>query len=173
MKRIVKVAVLICLLAYAPQAKAQNISAKVVDSLDTIAGRLSIVSHTDPENLMLDLIQLNGKTVAKVEGAGILAYFKGGVDVEFVVLGVSLANSCGYQKFRVIRMYDTLPPSKSPTVTVSQEFGDCSEDPWIAYRNDEITEIRVDDWAYRYLNGRYENAKIVHLAPVSRRHRRR
>lgn len=173
MKRIVKVAVIICLLAYAPQTQAQDLPPKVIESLDTIAGRLSIVWRTDPKNLLLDLIQLNGKTVAKVESAGILAYFKGGGDVEFVVLGVSLSNSCGYRKFRVIRLYDTLPPGKNPTVTVSEEFGDCSEDPRISYRNDEITEIRVDDWAYRYSYGRYESAKIVHIAPASGRHSRR
>jgi hypothetical protein len=172
LKRIFKVVILICLLAYAPQAHAQNASPKVLESLDTIAGRLDIVWRTDPKNLLLDLIQLNGKTIAKVERASILAYFKGGGDEEFVVLGVSQSNSCGYQKFRVIRLYDTLPPSKSPTVTVSEEFGDCSEDPRISYRNDEVTEIRVDDWAYRYSYGRYQNAKIVHIAPVSRRRSR-
>ncbi len=108
-----------------------------VDSVLTAAGTLVIVRAGPEQGLSLDL-RLEGKKVADVDGAmsaGFMAHFRGLEGGEVVIMWVSDGGSGCPAQFRVIRIVD------EAKVSLSDEFGDCSDSPNITLES--LPEERI------------------------------
>lgn len=107
-------------------ARAQAASKEeLVDSVLTKAGTLAIVRDGPEEGLALAL-RLDGKKVALVDGtmyAGFKAHFRGLDGGEVVVMWASDGGSGCPAVFRIVRIVE------EARVSMSDEFGDCSDSP--------------------------------------------
>ncbi|HEX8558618.1 MAG TPA: hypothetical protein VF668_10965 [Pyrinomonadaceae bacterium] len=103
---------------------------ETVDSVLTAAGALAIV-RPEPDGGMEMELRLNGRKVADVDGAlyaGFKAHFRGMDSGEVVVMRVSDGGSGCPAQFRLVRVVD------ESRVTLTEEFGDCSDSPDITLR---------------------------------------
>jgi hypothetical protein len=133
-------AVLLCAAAtLAPSvARAQAASKEeLVDSVLTKAGTLSIVRDGPEDGLTLTL-RLDGKKVSVVGGtmyAGFKAHFRGLDGGEVVVMWASDGGSGCPAQFRIVRIVE------EARVSMSEEFGDCSDSPDITLES--LPEERI------------------------------
>jgi hypothetical protein len=108
--------------------EAVQLSAKgeTVDSVVTGAGTLALVRTGEPVDLQMEL-RLNGKKVldAEVMYAGFKAHFREMETGEVVVMWASEGGSACPAQFRLIRV------EGAGKVSVTDEFGDCSDSPTI------------------------------------------
>ncbi|MET0625609.1 MAG: hypothetical protein ABW250_21920 [Pyrinomonadaceae bacterium] len=121
-----------------PGARAQASSKEeLVDSVLTRAGTLTIVRAAPEEGLTLEL-RLNGKKVEVVDGtmsAGFRAHFRGVGDGEVLVLAGSDGGSGCPAMFRIVRIVE------EARVSMTDEFGDCSDSPNITLES--LPEERI------------------------------
>lgn len=119
-------------------ARAQAASKEeLVDSVLTRAGTLAIVRAAPEEGLTLEL-RLDGKKVGVVDGtmhAGFRAHFRGFGDGEVLVLAGSDGGSGCPAMFRIVRIIE------EARVSMTEEFGDCSDSPNITLES--LPEERI------------------------------
>jgi hypothetical protein len=126
--RLGALAALLCLSLLAPAgASAQAAGAskeEKVDGVQTAAGTLALVRFGEAVDLQMEL-RLDGKKVADVESmyAGFKAHFRELEGGEVVVMWASEGGTACPAQFRLIRVEG---PGK---VSVTDEFGDCSDSP--------------------------------------------
>ena len=138
-------ALLICLFALPARAqelrKQENVQLsskeETVDSLQMGAGTLALVRTGEPVDLQMEL-RLNGKKVLDAEAmyAGFKAHFREMETGEVVVMWLSEGGSACPAQFRLIRV------EGAGRVSLTDEFGDCSDSPDITLKSlpeEEIT----------------------------------
>ena len=118
----------LALLAAAPApARAQAAAPKgeTIDSVLTGAGTLALVRLGEPVDIQMEL-RLDGKKVADLAGnmyAGFKVHFRELTGGEVVVMSSSEGGSACPAQFRLIRV------EGAGKVSVTDEFGDCSDSP--------------------------------------------
>ncbi|HEY0171055.1 MAG TPA: hypothetical protein VGB98_08525 [Pyrinomonadaceae bacterium] len=121
-----------------PAARAQAASKEeLVDGVLTKAGTLTIVRDSPEDGLTLTL-RLGGRKVALVDGtmyAGFKAHFRGLDGGEVVVMWASDGGSGCPAMFRIVRVVE------EARVSMSEEFGDCSDSPDITLES--LPEERI------------------------------
>jgi hypothetical protein len=134
--RAAAVAALILFTAHAPSRaqvvrKQENVQLAVkeqtLDSLATKAGALSIVRLGEDTDLRMEL-RLNRKTVHNLDGnmyAGFRAHFRNLEVGEAVVMSLGSGGSGCPEMFQLVRV------EESGRVSLTEEFGDCSDSPTI------------------------------------------
>ncbi len=143
----------LCLLLLAP-ARAQQPAAKeeTVDTVQTRAGVLTLVRTNPDAGAELEL-RLNGRKASDVDGAlygGFKAYFRGLDAGEVVVMWTSDGGSGCPAQFRLIHA------AGEGKVTLTEEFGDCSDSPEITLKQLPEEEIRLRFPGYYRLSQRDE-----------------
>lgn len=111
--------------------KQENVALAVkeetVDSLTTKAGLLSIVKLGEETDLRMEL-RLNRKTVHDLSGnmyAGFRAHFRNLEVGEAVLMSLGSGGSGCPEMFQIVRV------EESGKVSLTEEFGDCSDSPTI------------------------------------------
>lgn len=110
-----------------PETVAPSAKEQTVDSLTTKAGPLSIVRLGEETDLRLEL-RLNGRAVQDLSGnmyAGFRAHFRNLEVGETVVMSLGSGGSGCPEMFQIVRV------EESGKVTLTDEFGDCSDSPTI------------------------------------------
>jgi hypothetical protein len=123
--------------AAAPQAAARE---ETIDSVQTSAGTLAIVRLGEQSDLRMEL-RLDGRRVADLEGnmyAGFKVHFREMEGGEVVVMSSTEGGSACPAQFRLIRVLG------AGKVSVTDEFGDCSDSPNITLEllPEELISIR-------------------------------
>lgn len=113
---------------------------QTVDSLTTKAGTLSIVRLGEDVDLRMEL-RLKGRTVQSLDGnmyAGFRAHFRNLEVGEAVLMSLGSGGSGCPEMFQIIRV------EESGRVSLTDEFGDCSDSPTITLQllPDEQLQLR-------------------------------
>ena len=118
---------LLLLLLLAPAGARQGQKVETLDSLTTKAGALAIVRLGEDVDLKMEL-RLNGRTVHALDGnmyAGFRAHFRNLGVGEAVVMSLGSGGSGCPEMFQIVRV------EESGKVSLTEEFGDCSDSPTI------------------------------------------
>ncbi|HEX8116969.1 MAG TPA: hypothetical protein VF521_06840 [Pyrinomonadaceae bacterium] len=133
-------AAVLCLLLLAPAVARQGgVKEETVDTVQTRAGVLTLV-RTNPDAGMELELRLNGRKVLDVDGAlygGFKAYFRGMDAGEVVVMWTSDGGSGCPAQFRLVHA------TEEGKVTLTEEFGDCSDSPDITLKQLPAEEIQL------------------------------
>lgn len=124
---------------------------EAVETIQTGAGTLALVRMGDPTDLKLEL-RLNGKKVLDAEAmyAGFKVHFLEMETGEVVVMWASEGGTACPAQFRLIRVEG---PGK---VSVTEEFGDCSDSPTITLQLIPEEEISLRFPGYYHLSDEQE-----------------
>lgn len=130
---------LLTLLAHAG-AQEENRKDETLDSLATKAGQLSIVRLGESTDLRMEL-RLGGRTVHSLDGnmyASFRAHFRNLEVGEAVVMSLGSGGSGCPEMFQIVRV------EGSGKVSLTEEFGDCSDSPTITLQllPDEQVSLR-------------------------------
>ena len=120
-------ALLLLLLLPATAGARQGQKEETLDSLTTKAGALTIVRLGEDVDLKMEL-RLNGKLVHSLEGnmyAGFRAHFRNLEVGEAVLMSLGSGGSGCPEMFQIVRV------EESGKVSLTEEFGDCSDSPTI------------------------------------------
>jgi hypothetical protein len=121
------VLLLLLLPLLAPAGARQGQKDETLDSLTTKAGALAIVRLGEDVDLKMEL-RLNGRTVHSLDGnmyAGFRAHFRNLEVGEAVLMSLGSGGSGCPEMFQIVRV------EESGKVSLTEEFGDCSDSPTI------------------------------------------
>jgi len=124
---------------------------EAVDSVQTGAGTLTLVRTGEPVDSLMEL-RLNGKKVADAESmyAGFKAHFRELEGGEVVVMWASEGGTACPAQFRLIRVVG------EGKVSVTDEFGDCSDSPNITLELLPEEQILIRFPGYYHLSAQEE-----------------